>query len=127
MSSARLFSCNDRGHGRRLDALDATRLVLRTDCEPHFEEPAEQWLGQVVTSLTSAAAASRPPPPPSRRHRRPHQDIPVRHPPHRQQTSPVSPPSCSGPVQVFVQRSPHFRPPSDPAIPMVMVGPGADH
>lgn len=29
-----------------------------------------------------------------------------------------------GPVQVFVQRSPHFRPPADPATPMVMVGPG---
>lgn len=27
-------------------------------------------------------------------------------------------------VPVFVQRSPHFRPPSDPTIPMVMVGPG---
>ncbi|MYX12043.1 sulfite reductase [Streptomyces sp. SID8374] len=29
-----------------------------------------------------------------------------------------------GPVQVFVQRSPHFRPPSDPATPMAMAGPG---
>ncbi|GAA1953304.1 bifunctional nitrate reductase/sulfite reductase flavoprotein subunit alpha [Kitasatospora viridis] len=29
-----------------------------------------------------------------------------------------------GPVQVFVQRSPHFRPPADPAAPMIMVGPG---
>lgn len=28
------------------------------------------------------------------------------------------------PVPVFVQRSPHFRPPTDPATPMVMVGPG---
>ncbi|MGW2292187.1 molybdopterin-dependent oxidoreductase [Streptomyces phaeochromogenes] len=28
------------------------------------------------------------------------------------------------PVPVFVQRSPHFRPPADPATPMVMVGPG---
>ncbi|WP_033283918.1 bifunctional nitrate reductase/sulfite reductase flavoprotein subunit alpha [Streptomyces sp. NRRL F-525] len=27
-------------------------------------------------------------------------------------------------VPVFVQRSPHFRPPADPATPMVMVGPG---
>ncbi|MDW8806310.1 molybdopterin-dependent oxidoreductase [Streptomyces scabiei] len=27
-------------------------------------------------------------------------------------------------VPVFVQRSPHFRPPTDPATPMVMVGPG---
>ncbi|MFF7364318.1 molybdopterin-dependent oxidoreductase [Streptomyces sp. NPDC008125] len=29
-----------------------------------------------------------------------------------------------GPVQVFVQRSPHFRPPADPSTPMIMVGPG---
>ncbi|MFF9481953.1 molybdopterin-dependent oxidoreductase [Streptomyces sp. NPDC014733] len=28
------------------------------------------------------------------------------------------------PVRVFVQRSPHFRPPADPAAPLVMVGPG---
>jgi len=57
------------GHGRRLDerldALGATRLVPRTDCEPDFEEPAEQWLGQVVTALTSTAAASPAPAPAS--------------------------------------------------------------
>ncbi|MEV7547560.1 reductase, partial [Streptomyces sp. NPDC089915] len=29
-----------------------------------------------------------------------------------------------GPVQVYVQRSPHFHPPTDPATPMIMVGPG---
>ncbi|MEV6009756.1 bifunctional nitrate reductase/sulfite reductase flavoprotein subunit alpha [Streptomyces sp. NPDC051976] len=29
-----------------------------------------------------------------------------------------------GPVPVFVQRSPHFRPPADPGTPMIMVGPG---
>ncbi|WP_030213555.1 bifunctional nitrate reductase/sulfite reductase flavoprotein subunit alpha [Streptomyces bikiniensis] len=29
-----------------------------------------------------------------------------------------------GPVQVFVRRSPHFRPPADPAAPLIMVGPG---
>ncbi|MEV4876844.1 bifunctional nitrate reductase/sulfite reductase flavoprotein subunit alpha [Streptomyces cyaneofuscatus] len=50
------------GHGRRLDerldALGATRLVPRTDCEPDFEEPAEQWLGQVVTALTADGTAS---------------------------------------------------------------------
>lgn len=28
------------------------------------------------------------------------------------------------PVPVFLQRSPHFRPPEDPATPMIMVGPG---
>ncbi|WP_344624159.1 bifunctional nitrate reductase/sulfite reductase flavoprotein subunit alpha [Kitasatospora arboriphila] len=28
------------------------------------------------------------------------------------------------PVRIFVQRSPHFRPPADPAVPAVMIGPG---
>lgn len=28
------------------------------------------------------------------------------------------------PVPLFVQRAPHFRPPADPATPMVMIGPG---
>ncbi|WP_422747352.1 molybdopterin-dependent oxidoreductase [Mycobacterium sp. WMMD1722] len=28
------------------------------------------------------------------------------------------------PVPVFLQRSPHFRPPRDPATPMIMIGPG---
>ena len=28
------------------------------------------------------------------------------------------------PVEVFLQRSPHFRPPEDPETPMIMVGPG---
>jgi len=30
----------------------------------------------------------------------------------------------AGEVPVFVQRSPHFRPPADPSTPMIMVGPG---
>ena len=29
-----------------------------------------------------------------------------------------------GEVPVFLQRSPHFRPPADPATPMIMIGPG---
>ncbi|MGQ9349205.1 bifunctional nitrate reductase/sulfite reductase flavoprotein subunit alpha [Mycolicibacterium gilvum] len=32
-------------------------------------------------------------------------------------------PDCT-PVPVFLQRSPHFRPPDDPNTPMIMVGPG---
>ncbi|MET8825631.1 bifunctional nitrate reductase/sulfite reductase flavoprotein subunit alpha [Streptomyces sp. NPDC004610] len=62
------------GHGRRLDerldALGATRLVPRADCEPDFEETAEHWLGEVVTALTTlttrtALTTETGPPPPS--------------------------------------------------------------
>jgi len=46
------------GHGRRLDErlteLGATRLHLRTDCEPGDDEAAGQWLDQVTTALAAA-------------------------------------------------------------------------
>ncbi|MFE0677122.1 molybdopterin-dependent oxidoreductase [Streptomyces sp. NPDC058867] len=46
------------GYGRRLDerleALGASRIVQRADCEPDFVEPAGRWLAQVVTALTAA-------------------------------------------------------------------------
>ncbi|MFE9458655.1 molybdopterin-dependent oxidoreductase [Streptomyces californicus] len=86
------------GHGRRLDErfgeLGAERLVPRTDCEPEYEQPFEQWLKEVRTALearapagttrpeataaASIAAAPAPPTPPAeKRPSRPSRAAPV--------------------------------------------------
>ena len=52
------------GHGRRLDerlaGLGATRLLARADCEPDFEESADQWLDRFISALAQPVAAEEP-------------------------------------------------------------------
>ncbi|MFH8883414.1 molybdopterin-dependent oxidoreductase [Streptomyces californicus] len=86
------------GHGRRLDErfgeLGAERLVPRTDCEPEYEQPFEQWLKEVRAALeattpegvtapearpaaTAAAAPVPPAPPAEKQPSRPSRAAPV--------------------------------------------------
>ncbi|MFF4855522.1 molybdopterin-dependent oxidoreductase [Streptomyces rubiginosohelvolus] len=50
------------GHGRRLDErfgeLGAERLVPRTDCEPEYEQPFDQWLKEVRAALETTPEAT---------------------------------------------------------------------
>ncbi|WP_129794370.1 assimilatory sulfite reductase (NADPH) flavoprotein subunit [Sphingosinicella sp. CPCC 101087] len=46
---------------RRLEALGATRIHQRVDCDIDYDEPAAQWTGEVVAHLAAEAAASAAP------------------------------------------------------------------
>ncbi|WP_194920010.1 molybdopterin-dependent oxidoreductase [Catenulispora rubra] len=52
------------GHGRRLDerlaGLGATRLLARADCEPDFEESADQWLDSFMSALAQPVVVEEP-------------------------------------------------------------------
>ncbi|MGW3331797.1 molybdopterin-dependent oxidoreductase [Streptomyces rubiginosohelvolus] len=54
------------GHGRRLDErfgeLGAERLVPRTDCEPEYEQPFDQWLKEVRAALETTTPEATPTP-----------------------------------------------------------------
>ncbi|MFE6914980.1 molybdopterin-dependent oxidoreductase, partial [Streptomyces rubiginosohelvolus] len=79
------------GHGRRLDErfdeLGAERLVPRTDCEPEYEQPFDQWLKEVRAALETttpegttgpeATPAAAPAPPAEKQPARPSRAEPV--------------------------------------------------
>ncbi|MBK3532350.1 molybdopterin-dependent oxidoreductase [Streptomyces rubiginosohelvolus] len=79
------------GHGRRLDErfgeLGAERLVPRTDCEPEYEQPFDQWLKEVRAALEvttpegttgpEATLPAAPAPPAEKQPARPSRPAPV--------------------------------------------------
>ncbi|NEB84427.1 molybdopterin-dependent oxidoreductase [Streptomyces anulatus] len=79
------------GHGRRLDErfgeLGAERLVPRTDCEPEYEQPFDQWLKEVRAALEvttpegttgpEATPTAAPAPPAEKQPARPSRAAPV--------------------------------------------------
>jgi sulfite reductase (NADPH) flavoprotein alpha-component len=75
-TSYEFFCQTGKDFDKRLEELGATRIVPRADCDLDFEEPANEWMNQVLSSLserlsvnsagaTVAASASSEEPEPS--------------------------------------------------------------
>lgn len=60
-TSYELFCQTGKDFDKRLEELGATRLVPRVDCDLAFEEPAGEWMNQVLASLNEKLNASSAP------------------------------------------------------------------
>lgn len=56
-TSYEYFCQTGKDFDKRLEELGAARLTPRVDCDVDFEEPAAEWMGRVVSSLSGATAA----------------------------------------------------------------------
>lgn len=56
-TSYEFFCQTGKDFDKRLQELGGTALVPRVDCDVDFDEPAAEWMNEVLTSLTSISAA----------------------------------------------------------------------
>ncbi|WP_138493757.1 assimilatory sulfite reductase (NADPH) flavoprotein subunit [Paenibacillus pinistramenti] len=56
-TSYEFFCKTGKDFDQRLEELGAKRLVPRSDCDVDFDEPAAEWMNQVVAALGQASAA----------------------------------------------------------------------
>ncbi|MEW9697601.1 assimilatory sulfite reductase (NADPH) flavoprotein subunit [Paenibacillus sp. SI8] len=57
-TSYELFCQTGKDFDKRLEELGGKRLSPRVDCDVDFDEPAAEWMNQVVSSLSTASAAA---------------------------------------------------------------------
>lgn len=57
-TSYEFFCQTGKDFDKRLQELGATALVPRVDCDVDFDEPAAEWMNDVLTSLSSTPAAA---------------------------------------------------------------------
>jgi sulfite reductase (NADPH) flavoprotein alpha-component len=57
-TSYELFCQTGKDFDKRLEELGAKRLTPRVDCDVDFDEPAAEWMNQVVSSLSDSSVVS---------------------------------------------------------------------